>query len=345
MNKLQSMINEIRGRAPFKEYDPKSYISCWSEKDLLEGQIVDALVIILRTRGCTWSQSTGCSMCGYINDCGQTLISPEDIQFQFEKALEKFSGKDHDIVKIFTSGSYLDDNEVKEKVQVEILTKLKSKTKKVIIESRPEFIHEAKLGTIHSTFEKIEIAIGLDSSNDFVLENSINKGFKFQDYLSAAQLILEHGLLLKTYLLIKPPFLTERESIEDAVNSVKDLSENKIETTISFNPVHIQNYTLVDHLWHRHEYRPPWLWSVVEVIKKASAITKSRLMSSPTAGGKKRGSHNCGKCDDELLKAIDSFSLSGKTDIFNNLDCECKNKWLDILELEGFAQSGGVFTY
>ena len=156
MNKLQSMISEIRARAPVKEYDPKSYISCWTEKDVLEGQIVDALVIILRTRGCTWSQTGGCSMCGYINDCGKAKITSDDINNQFEKALNKFSGKTHDIVKIFTSGSFIDNDEIEEKVQLEILIKLKSQTKKVIIESRPDFIVDKKLDAIQSTFKNIE---------------------------------------------------------------------------------------------------------------------------------------------------------------------------------------------
>ena len=145
--------------------------------------------------------------------------------------------------------------------------------------------------------------------------------------------------------MIKPPFLTEREAIEDAVNSANKITENKIEGTISFNPVHIQNYTLVERLWHRHEYRPPWLWSVVEVIKKANSITKARLMSAPTAGGKSRGPHNCGKCDNTVLDAINKFSLSGDIAIFKELDCECQDKWCDIIELERFAHSGGVFTH
>lgn len=345
MNSLQTIISEIRGKAPDKDHNPRAYIACWSEQDVLDDQIVDALVVILRTRGCTWALTNGCSMCGYINDCGQTPISSDDINYQFEHALDKFSGSNHDIVKIFTSGSFVDDNEINEKVQSDILKRLSSQTKKVIIESRPEFIKPAKLETIHSIFENVEIAIGLESANDFVLKNSINKGFKFLDYLSAADLINKHDLLLKTYLLIKPPFLTEREAIEDAINSVNKITENKIEGTISFNPVHIQNYTLVERLWHRHEYRPPWLWSVVEVIKRADPITNSRLMSAPTAGGKKRGPHNCGKCDNKVLDAITKFSLSGDIAIFKGLDCECKDKWRDILELEGFSQSAGVFTY
>ena len=48
--------------------DPTKPVRCWSEKDVLEGKIVDTFVIILRTRGCSWSLNSGCTMCGYFND-------------------------------------------------------------------------------------------------------------------------------------------------------------------------------------------------------------------------------------------------------------------------------------
>jgi radical SAM enzyme (TIGR01210 family) len=341
MSKLETQIHKIRQKSPLKDHNTRKFIGCWSEKDVLDDEIVEAFVIVLRTRGCAWALKCGCTMCGYINDCVRDSVSSEDIIFQFNQALEQLRAE-HKIVKLFTSGSFIDDTELDEKTQLEILSTLNTKTDKVLFETRPEFITHEKLSTLKSAFGDLELAIGLESANNYVLEHSINKGFKFEDYLKGAKLILENDLTLKTYLLIKPPFLTERESIEDAVMSVQKLHENNIDCTISFNPVHIQNYTLVERLWYRNEFRPPWLWSVVEVLKRSKELTDLRLMSAPTAGGNRRGAHNCGKCDQDLLAALTSFSLSGDIDELINLDCDCREKWLDIIELEGFAQSGGV---
>ena len=51
------------------------------------------------------------------------------------------------------------------------------------------------------------------------------------------------------------------------------------------------------------------------------------MIVHPTAGGKARGSHNCGSCDSEVV-AIERYSVSGNLGEFNGLECECKKVWL-----------------
>ena len=63
--KVGDLVHELRVD---RGYDPGEIISTWTEKDLLDGKVVDAWVIIFRTRGCYWAHASGCSMCGYVND-------------------------------------------------------------------------------------------------------------------------------------------------------------------------------------------------------------------------------------------------------------------------------------
>jgi radical SAM enzyme (TIGR01210 family) len=313
--------------------DSEHYIRCFSEKDTLDGKIVDAFVIILRTRGCKWALQSGCSMCGYINEAAQVNVSDEDLLAQLYDAMNKY--RNEKIIKIYTSGSFLDSTEISENTQTKIL-EFVSIAEKVVIESRPEFIDREILAKLSEKCN-LEIAVGLESSNQLVLEKSINKGFKLEDYVKTAKIINELGIKLKTYILVKPPFITEKEAIVDAVNSAKFAS--KYSQTISFNPVNIQKNTLVEFLWKRKEYRSPWLWSIIEVLKESKEATDSLLICSPTGACSLRGAHNCDKCDSTILRAIKEFSLTQNTKVFENLDCNCKQRWLDVLELEGFAQS------
>lgn len=335
MNKLQQIILESKKKYFSKKFDKNHYEACWTEKDVLGEEVINALVVILRGTGCSWYFKSGCSMCGYsINS--NSSITEDNLLEQFNNALEKFN--DQKIIKIYTSGSFLDENEITQELQIKILKKAQI-ANKVIIESRPEYVKMNKLEKLKNAHNNIEIAIGLESSNDYILKNSINKGFSFRDYINAAKFINKAEIHLKTYLLIKPPFLTEKEAIENAVNSTKDISN--CSNTISFNPINIQKGTLVERLWQRREYHSPWLWSVIEVLKRTSKISKSRLISQPVVGGR-RGSHNCGNCDNDVLNAIHEFSLFQNVSIFDDLDCECRERWLDLLDLEDFAMSTGL---
>ena len=62
-------------------------------------------------------------------------------------------------------------------------------------------------------------------------------------------------------------------------------------------------------------------------------------MSSPTAGGKARGAHNCGECDEGVLRAIEFYRLSGDPrDLEAAPNCPCQARWRAQLDLEGFQQ-------
>ena len=59
-----------------------------------------------------------------------------------------------------------------------------------------------------------------------------------------------------------------------------------------------------------------------------------RLIIHPTAAGKVRGSHNCGKCDKEVAAAIERYSVSGDLNEFGGLNCMCKEVWKHEVALD-----------
>ena len=326
MDELQKFIRELRKRA--KREDKRNLISVWREKDRFQGRIVDSFVIILRTKGCRWAYHSGCSMCGYFNDTNPRM-SDENLLNQINEAFEKY--KNEEVVKVFTSGSFLDDWEVPPKIQNALYDKFSS-AKRVIVESRPEYVTREKAKKIAER-GNIMVALGLESANNETLMKRINKGFKVEDYVRAAEILKEFNIPIKTYILLKPPFMSERQAIEEAIYSVEFAS--RYSEIVSVNPMNIQNYTLVEYLWRRGEYRAPWLWSVVEVLKRTANLDAD-VVSFPTAGGKIRGAHNCGKCDEKVLKAIENFSLTQNLASLENLNCSCKERWKKIVNYEDY---------
>lgn len=345
MKKIQELSKDLKKGFNPKKRDFNRPVASWTEKDIIKGKVVDTLVIIFRTRGCTWCYKSGCSMCGYFNDSAWEKVSDSELLSQYNNAMEKH--KDQKFVKIFNSGSFLDDTEISKNVRDKILKDINDKVEKVSFESRPEYVTEKNILEIKDILKDtiIEIGIGLETYNDGIRENIINKGFTFKDFKKAADLLKKHKIRLKTYVLIKPPFLTEKDSINDAINTVKKIKD--FTEVISFNPCNVQKNTVVEFLWKKNMYRPPYLFSVVEILKESKKITKDsvRLKCDVAGGGSIRGAHNCKKCDRKFLEKISDFSINQDIKVFNDLDCDCKEKWLDQIEIEDLGFGSLVDMY
>ena len=301
----------------------------WTGLDLLNGRAVPSLTIVLRTKGCYWARRDGCTMCGYINDADQNASGPL-VYEEFLGALSRY-GEECKIIKVFTSGSFLDEDELPTDVRDAILYDLKD-VPKTIIESRPEFVTFETCEEIARINRNIEVAIGLETSNDYIRKNLINKGFTFRDFIKASEAARSSNFSIKAYLLLKPPFLTEAEALRDAVQSVRDAA--KYANIISLNLCNVQKGTLVEALWKKRLYRPPWLWTAVEVLKQAAE--NATIICDPVAGGTRRGPHNCGTCDRKIAEEIRRFSLSQDLASFK-VTCTDKVLWDFVLEFEEFS--------
>ncbi len=303
---------------------PSELEAIWKEKDMSNGKTVNAMVMIMRTNGCVWAKTGGCTMCGYktasLND-----VTEEDLLKQLDQALAKYKGEP--FVKIYTSGSFLDENEIPISVREKILEAFSS-CERVLFESRPEFITDDVLAQLP---KNVTIALGMESSDPQVMEISIRKGFTPEDSRRVGNMIKNAGLSVRTYLLLKPPYMQEKEAIESTIASVQFAAPFSDE--ISINPLNVQKSTVVERLWKRGEFRSPWIWSLIEVFKRCAGTVECRLMSSPSGGGSQRGVHNCGQCDRKALDAIEEFSFTQDVSVLN-VSCDCLKTWNAYMESE-----------
>ena len=269
-------------------------------------------------------------MCGY-NIESNCDIKPEDVTKQFVKAAQELGQVD--FLKVYTSGSFLDESEIGKESKEIILKHCEDAGIRLLFESRPEYVNDETIGNVVSIHEDIEVALGLESSNDNVLRYSINKGFTFEDYARAAESVHSHGADVRTYVLLKPPFLSEAEAIADSISTMRAAARTS--ETISLNPVNVQKGTLVEKLWKGWAYRSPWLWSVLEVIKAIEG-SSAKILCDPTGGGRERGAHNCGKCDEVIIDSLKSYSLTQDAGRLGWPECSCSEIWRSVLELEDY---------
>jgi len=307
-------------------------VNQWVETEALGPDRVRAFVLILKTRGCYWADVKGCSMCGYSKDTLGRSATPKELGHQLEESLERYRGEPY--VKVYTSGSFLDDREVDAESRRSIVHAFSGRARRFLFETLPEFATPSVLAPLADAFSgELAVALGLETTDPIVLARYVHKSTGPQEYLEAADQIRALGLRTKAYLLLKPPYLTEAEAIDDVVRSVAEAAPHF--DTLSVNPVHIQNGTVVEWLYYRGRYRPPWLWSVVEALRLgAEHRGTTRLVSFPTAGGLPRGPHNCRSCDASVLAAIEEASLAQDFSRLAALDCACREEWHARCELE-----------
>jgi hypothetical protein len=307
-------------------------VNAWSEPEALGSERVTAFVAILKTRGCYWADLKGCSMCGYSRDTLGRSATPAELQAQLTALLQRYRGEPY--VKLYTSGSFLDDREVDPESRLAFARAFSGKARRLLFETLPEFANESTLGPIRAAFSgDVEVAQGLESADPMVLKKFVNKGSSPSEYLDAADRIRSLGCRPKGYLLLKPPYLGEAEAVADIVRSIRETHEHF--DTISINPVHIQGGTVVEWLYQRHRYRPPWLWSLVDAMRSGAELRgATRLVTFPTAGGLPRGPHNCGSCDRAVLAALEEASLGQSFAPLEELGCDCRARYDRFAALE-----------
>jgi len=122
----------------------------WVSKNRLRRGTGDALAVVLATSGCNHARSDtgGCIMCSYLLDGSAERPTSEQLVEQFQVALREIDGREAPLaIKVYTSGSFLDPDEVPLEARDEIIRLIAAddRVHEVVLESRPEFATEASM--------------------------------------------------------------------------------------------------------------------------------------------------------------------------------------------------------
>tara|TARA_Y100001960_G_scaffold332959_1_gene435729 strand:+ start:535 stop:1668 length:1134 start_codon:yes stop_codon:yes gene_type:complete len=302
-------------------------------ENLPDGTPCTAATVILRSKGCAWWWKSGCTFCGYFNDVRDDVTAEEMFsQWDFAKeSTNQFEGCG--MVKVYTSGTFFEDRENPPEWQDVVLRETAKMGLHLVVEAQAQMCTPEKISWVAERHPGCTVAIGLEAYDDRVLRFHVNKGFTTKQWHSAVEMLRDNDLRVKTYLIFKPPFMSEGDALVHTTSWLTQVAPYSDE--VSVNPMNIQKNTIVDRLFRNKEYRPPWLWSLVEMIRKSHDQLEHescRIIVHPTAGGKIRGAHNCGECDSEVVAAIERYSVSGDTMEFENLECSCQSHWRAEIE-------------
>lgn len=341
--KLETLNIKIRSLLPEKNYSAAELSeipSCVEKAGYLDGKTVRRLIMVLTPHGCDYClKSGGCFMCGEI--AGSTLGLPILARLhisQFINAYWRQRGWNIPWIMLYNEGSILNSIEVSPVARNTIFGILCSNAhERVTIESRPEYVTRGTLYELKrielaleparkdSTFE---IGIGLEVQDETARKLCVHKGFTRTDYERAVKLIKSAGMRVLTYVLVKPPFFTEEEAIEEAIRTT-EYAFNVGSDAVSLELTSIHSYTVVEYLWLKGLYRTPWLWSAIEIVKTTHHLGEIRIGGEPDTyyPHSSTAAHNDAKCTKKIWELIERFNCTNDMNALKDASCSCKEIW------------------
>ncbi len=337
---ISRLLEHIHGKIPAERYDTHKVASPTDiREEIFNGVNYKRAVMFLLSNGCEWAlkEGHGCTMCGHLakqTRTADTVTTAEYLQ-QFNEEFDKIDFKNFPLLNLYNNGSFFNDKEIAPEARLEILKRIgrEKDIKMVVLETRPEFVTEGNIKEVKEILpgKHVEIAIGLEIKDDLYRTVCVNKGFTLRQYDQAAEIIVRN-LHLRTYVLLKPPFLTEKESIDFAVEVIEYAFDRGC-LTVSLEACTVQAFTLVDYLYESGLYNPPYLWSIIEVVKRVKVPDKQKLIvglfqfyPSPS-----KTPFNCERCSENFLDAIRGYNRTLDKRFFDDLSCECKEKWQETI--------------
>lgn len=371
-NIVENKIKELRNNTPNKHFAHTKLAEIEINKFFFEGEIVNRVMIVLRANGCEhYKKNGGCSMCSHFNGTDRNAnITTEEYIEQWESALSgknfdnkniKFNINDYPVVCVYNLGSLLNKNEISMEAVRYIFQSLNKQkgVKKVIIESRAEYITEETISNIRKVYTNgiLEVGIGIESTNTVIREICHHKELEDLKIVEEAINILhKYNCKALAYINFKPIFLTEKEAIEDAVKTTIECFKMGFDA-ISIEPTSLQDYSLANYLYQIGQYRVPWLWSIIDVvqgiydniditdldIRLGGYFEEEVLSGSQGIGYEEKNeifphmtSSNCDKCSNKFIENIKKFNMTCKLEELYAIEkCDkCYKIWEDTKNIK-----------
>ncbi|MDP2918420.1 MAG: archaeosine biosynthesis radical SAM protein RaSEA, partial [bacterium] len=300
-------------------------------------------VLMIPGSGCEWAlDSGGCYMCGFSATIKKIKGKRKKIaQWKIIAAyyLDKFVANPQkekpEAAAIYNAGSFLNEEEIPPIARNKILQDIAElpSIQNVLVESRPEFIVSETIKEMKAILgnKKLTIAIGLECESDKTRKICVNKGFSKHDYERAVRLLIRLQVHISTYVFLKPLYLNEIEAILEAISTIKYAFEYGT-NVVALQSAFVQKETLMHQCYQEGNFRPPWLWSIIEVVKNSFFFGPIHIGSFNDEPMPIAIPCNCGICDQGIIKSFTVFNTTQDPSIFKPLSCHCKEKWEEELE-------------
>lgn len=322
----------------FGELPPGRALSVKSDEILFDGRVRRRKRIVLLTTGCSIGT---CTMCPFPGE-SHSQVRDQDLIEQFEGSFQGDSLDDYELITLFCNGNFFHDREMPTLVRQHIFARVRQARDPqiVAVESLPQFLTTEALRQVRRQLgpKKLAVFLGLQSQDEFVRQVAVNTTCTLVAFEKATRALQAQGDLPVTFLMVKPPFLTEGEAVLDCLKSLQYLTGRGL-THSTLCPTRVAPHTLLHEMHRRGLYSPPWIWSVVEVLRRNADRGGSLPMVNTTELKEDRNpdstcAQSCPHCRHELIEGIEQFLFQRKLKLLQDLRCVCWKDYLQFVDEE-----------
>ena len=258
----------VAARPPKADVDPaEPYAYLVEPERTAGGTVEDVATIFLTNRECPFR----CLMCDLWKHTTDETVPEGAIPAQIEYALDRLPPAQH--IKLYNSGNFFDRKAIPPSDYAAIGERV-ADFDTVIVENHPKLCNEACVDFSDRLDGQFEVALGLETAHPTVLDR-LNKRMTRDDFRRAVGFLREHDIDVRTFILLRPPFLSEGEGVEWALRSIEFAFDAGVQTC-SVVPTRAGN-GLMGQLAHDGYFAPPSIGSIETVLAEGVRLQRGRV--------------------------------------------------------------------
>lgn len=212
-------------------------------------------------------------------------------------------------IKLYNASNFFDPHAVPAHDR-RLLAELVADFPAVTVESHPAFLGPSCLDFAERIGDsRLEVAIGLETVHPETLEK-LNKRMAVPDFDRAADFLSEHGVDLRVFVLVGPPFLGRDEAMEWTLRSVEHALARGARH-VALIPVRLGNGEM-DRLAGSGAFVPPVLADLEEALERSLALAGDRVVTADLWDAERFAT--CPECREDRVARLRNMNLSGQVE-------------------------------
>jgi radical SAM enzyme (TIGR01210 family) len=233
------------------------------------GRVESVATIFLTNRECPFH----CLMCDLWKNTTEQATPEGAIPEQIDFALQQLPVAQQ--VKLYNSGNFFDQRAIPRADWSGIAGRVR-RFDNVIVENHPSLCND-RCGEFQQLCEtQLEVALGLETSHPQTLAR-LNKQMTVDDFARACESLCNQSILIRAFVLLKPPETSEEQGIERAIDSVRFAFECGVDCCAVI-PVRTGN-GIMEQLASAGLFSPPRLSSLEIVLQEALSWKRGRVFA------------------------------------------------------------------